>query len=189
MTFDDLQKVNAVIKTTNIKGKNYAEVPQRIKAFRMLYPEGLIETQLVSCEDGMCVMRATVGYYKEDGTVVVLGTGTAYERENASNINKTSYIENCETSAVGRALGMAGFGIDVSVASAEEVQTAIMQQEELNAKIDATKAEALSMLIKDTGTDEKKLIGAYKVKSISDMSFWQWQDAMTVLSKRKHDRN
>ena len=42
--------------------------------------------------------------------------------------NKTSYIENCETSAVGRALGMCGFGIDTSIASAEEVQNAMANQ-------------------------------------------------------------
>ena len=58
----------------------------------------------------------------------VLSTGYAQEKENASVVNRTSYIENCETSAVGRALGMCGFGIDASVASAEEVKNAIEQQ-------------------------------------------------------------
>ena len=40
----------------------------------------------------------------------------------SSNINKTSYVENCETSAVGRALAMLGIGIDTSIASANEVK-------------------------------------------------------------------
>ena len=124
MTFEELQRANAQIRTTNIKGKEYAEVNQRIKAFRMCYPEGFIRTQLLSVEDGVCIMRAEVG----DGENI-LGTGTAYEKETSSYINKTSYIENCETSAVGRALGMAGFGIDTSVASYEEVSNAIAQQE------------------------------------------------------------
>lgn len=130
MTFEELQRANAQIRTTNIKGKEYAEVNQRIKAFRMLYPEGAIETTLLSDENGVCIMSARVGYYdKETGAFRILGTGTAYEKETSSYINKTSYIENCETSAVGRALGMAGFGIDTSVASYEEVSNAIAQQE------------------------------------------------------------
>jgi hypothetical protein len=57
-----------------------------------------------------------------------LATGYAQEKESSSFINKTSYIENCETSAVGRALGFCGFGIDVSVASYEEVANAINNQ-------------------------------------------------------------
>ena len=124
MKYLDLAIANETIKTTDIKGKEYAEVNQRIKAFRMVYPQGSIVTQMVNNDNGICVFRATVG--TDDG--VILGTGTAYEKEDSSFINKTSYIENCETSAVGRALGMAGFGIDVSVASAEEVQNAINNQ-------------------------------------------------------------
>ena len=121
--YEDIVKANETITTTNIKGKDYAEVNQRIKAFRMLYPEGFIETNLISNENGVCVFQAIVGNGEN-----ILGTGTAYEKEGSTFINKTSYIENCETSAVGRALGMAGFGIDTSVASAEEVQNAINNQ-------------------------------------------------------------
>ena len=127
ITFEDIQKANETIKTTDIKGKDYAEVNQRIKAFRMIYPQGAIVTDLVSNENGVCIFKAEVT--NEEGSV--LGTGTAYEKEGSTFINKTSYIENCETSAVGRALGMAGFGIDTSVASAEEVQNAIQQQDDM----------------------------------------------------------
>lgn len=128
ITYDDIKKANGEITTTSIKGKDYAEVNQRIKAFRMVYPDGFIVTEMASNENGICVFSARVGYYTEDGGTRIVGTGTAYEKENSTFINKTSYIENCETSAVGRALGMAGFGIDTSVASAEEVETAIINQ-------------------------------------------------------------
>jgi len=136
MKYEDLERVNKTIKTTNIKGKEYAEVNQRIKTFRMLYPEGIIDTTLVSNENGVCIIKAQVGYYEEngDGCVRWLGTGYAYEKEDSTFINKTSYIENCETSAVGRALGMCGFGIDTSVASAEEVTNAINNQKEITIK-------------------------------------------------------
>lgn len=112
-------------KNGNVTVNEYAEVNQRIKAFRMICPNGTIETELLSNENGVCVFKATIK--NEEGTI--LGTGTAYEKEGSSFINKTSYIENCETSAVGRALGMCGFGIDVSVASYEEVANAIANQE------------------------------------------------------------
>jgi uncharacterized protein (DUF3820 family) len=125
MKYLDLAIANETIKTTDIKGKEYAEVNQRIKAFRMVYPQGMIETEMISNENGVCIFKASV--YEPNGCL--LGTGYAYEKEDSSFINKTSYIENCETSAVGRALGMCGFGIDVSVASAEEVQNAIANQE------------------------------------------------------------
>ena len=127
MDWQSLVKANAAIRTTNIKGKEYAEVNQRVKAFRTLYPEGFITTEILCREGGLCIIKATVGHYA-DGKSVILATGTAYEKEGSSQINRTSYIENCETSAVGRALGMAGFGIDTSIASADEMSNALLQQ-------------------------------------------------------------
>lgn len=124
MDFEKIQEANSYIKTTDIKGKDYAEVNQRIKAFRFLYPSGSIETQILSSENGVVTFKATV----KDGEGNILAEGHAQEKENSTFINKTSYIENCETSAVGRALGMCGIGIDTSIASAEEVQNAIMNQ-------------------------------------------------------------
>lgn len=139
MEYKDLKKVNAEIKTTDIKGKDYADVSQRITAFRKLYPEGFIRTTLVSCSGGIVVIHAEAGFYDENGEPMTLGTGYAYEKENSTYINKTSYIENCETSAVGRALGMIGIGIDTSVASADEVRRAISQQEAMDKKAPAKK--------------------------------------------------
>ena len=124
-TWEQLVKANSIIRTVDVKGKDYAEVNQRIKAFRSVCPGGSIITEMLSNEGGMCVFKAVVS----DENGMLLGTGTAYEKETSSFINKTSYIENCETSAVGRALGMCGFGIDTSIASAEEVQNAIKNQE------------------------------------------------------------
>ena len=126
--WEEIQKANETIKTTNIKGKDYAEVNQSIKAFRMVYPNGSITTEIVSLVDGVVTMKTTI----KDNEGNVLSTGYAYEKENSTFINKTSFIENCETSAVGRALGMCGFGIDTSVASAEEVQNAIENQKPQN---------------------------------------------------------
>jgi hypothetical protein len=124
-TFEDIKKANETIATTNIKGKEYAEVNQRIKAFRMVYPEGSIITELVELSEGICTIKAIA----KNGETV-LGTGLAQEKESSSYINKTSYIENCETSAVGRALGMCGFGIDTSICSADELENSLKNQSE-----------------------------------------------------------
>lgn len=120
MDFKKLQEVNASLKTTDIKGKNYTEVNQRILGFRQLYPDGTIETEMLSNENGVCVFMATVS----DAEGTVLSTGHASEKQSDSFINKTSYVENCETSAVGRALGILGIGADSSIASKEEIEKA-----------------------------------------------------------------
>lgn len=114
------------MKSVNIKGKEYIEVNERLKYFRENYNDYSLETELISNENGVCVMRAVIK--NPDG--VIKATGFAYEKENSTFINKTSYIENCETSAWGRALGNFGIGIDTSIASAEEVQNAINNQKE-----------------------------------------------------------
>ena len=124
LTAEQLKKANEQIKTVDIKGKNYAQVTERIKAFREICPGGQIFTEILSKEDGVVLMKATIT--DEDGRVIA--TGLAQEKESGSFINKTSYIENCETSAVGRALGFAGIGIDGSMASAEEVSNAMLNQ-------------------------------------------------------------
>ena len=111
------------LKTVDIKGKKYVEVNERIRAFREMYPLGSIVTEMVSNEGGMCVFKAMIIVDNQ-----CLATGHAYEKEGSTFINKTSYVENCETSAIGRALGAFGIGIDNSVASADEVANAIKQQ-------------------------------------------------------------
>ena len=163
ITYDQIKAASDGILTTNIKGKEYAAVNGRINAFRRLFPQGFITTEIVSLEAGVVVMKASCGYY-EDGQAVVLGTGMAYEREGSSNINKTSYIENCETSAVGRALGMAGLGINTAVASSEEVQNAIKQQEDIAEDIDPDKRvqliDEINDMMRDFSQDEKRTLFA-----------------------------
>lgn len=126
ITSEQILNANKSIKTTPIKGKDYAEVSERIKAFRSICPNGSIQTDIVSLENGVVTMKSTV--LDEEGKV--LATGMAQEKESNGYINKTSFIENCETSSVGRALGMCGLGVDMSVASALEVANAINNQDD-----------------------------------------------------------
>jgi hypothetical protein len=135
ITYEKIAEVNKGMNTVDIKGKDYVVVPQRVKAFRQLYPEGFILTDIISNQDGTVVMQAKAGYYTADGSPRVLGSGLAFEKQDSSFINKTSYIENCETSAIGRALGFLGLGIDGAICSAEELVTAVKNQDKANAPV------------------------------------------------------
>lgn len=119
------EEINQRIKRINIRGKEYAEVSQRIMAFWELFPNGRIVTELLQDSGDRCVFKATAF----DSFGNPMATGHAFEVKTSSNVNKTSYMENCETSAVGRALGILGIGSDGALASAEEVANAIEQQE------------------------------------------------------------
>jgi hypothetical protein len=114
------------LKTTKIKNKDYVMVNERIKAFRTMsqYADYQLVTKIVQCDDEVCVMEAQV----VDSRGIIIANGHARETRESSFINKTSHVENCETSAWGRALGNLGIGIDDSVATAEEVEMAIELQ-------------------------------------------------------------
>lgn len=123
ITYEAIKNANKQLETVGIKGKDYVTVSERVKAFRSICPEGTIETEMILFEAGRVIFKATIR--DEDR---ILATGYSEEKEGSTMINKTSFVENCETSAVGRALGFAGIGIDASMASAEEVATAIVNQ-------------------------------------------------------------
>ena len=110
----------------NIHGKEYKTVAKRVDEFRKEHnTKYSIITSLVSLDENTVVMKAEILDDKRD----VIATGYAEEHRNASQINKTSALENCETSAIGRALANFGLG-GGEYASADEVANAIQQQEE-----------------------------------------------------------
>jgi hypothetical protein len=148
-------EVNASIKTMTVRGKQYAEVPQRVIAFwKMCSAAGVrggIETEELEKTDTVARYRAII---RVDGEIVATGTAseermTDAEREKVkreyeastnyeerkrlfaalNGVNETSYIENAETSAVGRALGFYGLGCQGSIASAEELLLALNQKD------------------------------------------------------------
>ena len=124
---------NAKIKTTNIKGKQYAEVHERIKHFRgePNYASLGINTEVLEWDKDKeeIIIRATI-YDTNRDIGRILASGIAHERRDDKNsfVNKTSYVENAETSAIGRALACMGIGIEDAYASAFEVANAVAQQ-------------------------------------------------------------
>lgn len=109
------------MKTIKIKGKDYVTVNERLKYFREKFADFSLLTEIVEFTDKRAVIKATV--VNPEGKEVA--NGVAYELHESSGVNKTSFLENCETSAWGRALANFGIGIEQSVASADEVRRAI----------------------------------------------------------------
>ena len=106
-----------------IHGKQYKTVAYRVNEFRSQYPEYTVSTELVEANETLVVMKA--GISNEHGRL--LATGFAEEVRAASKINRTSALENAETSAIGRALAALGLA-GTEYASADEVANAITQQ-------------------------------------------------------------
>lgn len=177
MTYDDIVKANETLKSIDFKGKGYVQVNERVKAFRMICPNGGISTEIVKMDDGIVTMKATI----TDESGLILATGYAQEKESSSYINKTSYIENCETSAVGRALGFAGIGIDGSMASAEEVANAIINQGKTEPEFITKKEQAiLTNMIKKRGLDVDNVLNGTPLDKVTPTMY---ADATKRLSK------
>lgn len=175
ITAKDLNEANARIKTVPIKGKQYAQVNERIQAFRAICPAGSIQTEITALADGIVTMRAVV----MDDEEHILATGYAQEKEASSNINKTSYIENCETSAVGRALGFAGIGVDGSMASAEEVANAMLNQDfisEKEQKMLREMVESRGYAVDEIFPGGLKLTSEQYAKAVKQIGTWKAKD-------------
>ena len=164
---------NYKFKTTNIRGKQYVEVNERIKFFRQedRYDGWGIHTDINMLDGDQCLCKCTIINCNGE----VMAQGHAHEVKSSSNINKTSHVENCETSAVGRALAMLGIGIDTSIASSNEVQDAIAKQEEmvnnphvqkLSKKLDAPVENIMDKAVSyiKSQTDKKKAFTAITKK-------------------------
>ena len=184
ITYEELKKANEGLKILAVKGKDYVQVTERVKAFRSLFPEGTIETTIIRMDGEAVVMKAVVSNGEQ-----VLATGLAMEKESASYINKTSYIENCETSAVGRALGFLGIGIDASMASAEELVNAITQQEAIKQQeksfqcIGEERANILRTLLMEKGVEEETILKGYNVSKLEDLNEQQHGSVVRRLNK------
>lgn len=107
----------------NIHNKDYYTVAERIANFRTNHPEYTVSTELVS-NTQYVIVKASILNGEQ-----LIATGYAEEERDSSNINRTSAVENCETSAVGRALAFFGLA-GTEIASADEVANAIQQQAE-----------------------------------------------------------
>lgn len=150
----------------NIHGKEYTTVAARVQQFREKHGDkyGII-TEIVHRDDTTVVMKATIGQYFSgthvEGAFHALATGHAEESRASSQINRTSALENCETSAIGRALaafGMAG----TEFASADELATAITQQSAQKASVPKATPELA------TPTQKARITALMRAKQVKD---------------------
>ena len=121
------------IKTTKIGQKDYVDVSERILFFWELHPDWSILTSIeeVSLETGVVIIKAWVE--DEKGRIKSTGHAHEFQADKKSRVNMTSFVENCETSAIGRALGTLGIGTEYGIASAFEVKLAKEKEAEMKA--------------------------------------------------------
>lgn len=181
ITSADLERANEGLKTIPIHGKDYVMVTEKIRSFRRLCPMGQITTEVISLDDTNVVMKAVVSV---DGFVI--SEGIAQENRNANLINKTSYIENCQTSAIGRALAFMGIGIDGSISSADELLNALVTQEKLKEKISKKEQKTLTNLVEKAGLNLEEALNGMELEDVTGEIY---QDAVTRLNKLIEARN
>lgn len=178
MNYEDIKKANASLTPMDIKGKKYVPVNERVKAFRMLVPEGTIETELLN-SDEYIIVKAKIFVNGE-----LKATGYAEEKRGSTNINRVSAVENCETSAVGRALGFFGIGIETSIASYEEVTNAKLN-EEANKLATPTEKAGLIASARAKGIEVEellKMVGFERDKQPEGLTAKQYGKAMSILN-------
>jgi len=103
---------------------DYEPVAARHARWLADHPNGRTMTHMISAPGAdICVIRAEL--WLED---VCVATGYAEEVRGAGNVNRTSHVENCETSAVGRALANAGYaGSDVNKRPSREEMSKVQR--------------------------------------------------------------
>ncbi len=170
--------------TISIHGREYKTVALRVQEFRESFPLSSgwsLRSEIIALDADKVVMRALV--VSPDDKIV--GTGYAEEYRNASKINATSALENCETSALGRALAACGYG-GSEYASANEVQGAIATQEAMAAERVTAALEAvakgdwLACCLMDKG-DDPIWLEAWKKMGSKDRS--RFKELQTIRDK------
>lgn len=114
--------------TVNIKGKKYVMVNERVMEFRAKFPDFSLESEIIHIDNDSCIVKATVK--NKEGRIIATGLAREERLDKNSLVNLNSFLENCETSAWGRALGNLGIGIDVAIASGDEMNVKIAHNPE-----------------------------------------------------------
>lgn len=179
------------VKTIKIRGKDYVEVSERIRYFNENFPSGSITTYIDYHEN---FVRCKAIVHPDNNNPERSFTGHAEEDRTQGMINKTSAVENCETSAVGRALAMMGIGIVGGVASAEEVQGAIKKQSKVNsvpknAPSTDKQSKEIRELIVTVGAEEADVYSwietTFAVDCLEDLTSQDADKVITALKKKK----
>jgi hypothetical protein len=127
----------------------YATVEERLVKFWQDHPDGAIITEIAHREGDTIIFKAYI-YFERGGELV--STGFAEEVKDASPVNKTSYVENAETSSIGRGLANANYAMKKRP-SREEMQKA-------ERRANTTTATTVTNIVSKTTTDPEAPIVA-----------------------------
>ena len=171
------------IPTVNIKGKKYSTVNERHKHLLASFPEARFNEEILFHDVDRVIVK--VELYIGD---VIYSVGHAEEYRNASFINKTSALENCSSSALGRCL--AAFGLSGSeYASAEELVNALNNQN--TNKANTIKTVSIEDEIKEQTTETKltALFTNWKKNGNSDPKIEKLFEQQQQLIKKNGGQN
>jgi hypothetical protein len=99
---------------------NYETVESRLARFWEQYPDGRVETILMNYDGDSCIVRSIIWKHRDDAHPTA--TGYAHEIHTDRGVNMTSFVENCESSSLGRVLANMGFAKQGARPSREEMQ-------------------------------------------------------------------
>jgi hypothetical protein len=109
---------------------NYVDVQTRINDFWAKYPDGSIITKLESMEEDFTTCRYSATVRKDRSSTLPDATGWAFEAATQKGVNKTSHEENCETSAIGRALANMGFATNAATRASRQEMEKVQRAEQ-----------------------------------------------------------
>lgn len=173
-----------------IRGKFYKTVSERLQEFHTDHKDGSVITQLLSCEDKNTFMfKAEVSF--KGGETTRIFTGHASETAGEGYINKTSALENAETSSIGRALASAGYA-GSEFASANEVENAQRQPKSNSTlpntatktngdKITPPQERMIKALLDKVGMTTDQFLKEHNIQSLQDLSKRQASEVITDL--------
>lgn len=162
----------------NIHGREYQVVAARVQQFREEHALFGLLSEVVIREGDVIVVKAWV----EDESGRVVATGHAEEDRTKSQINRTSALENCETSAIGRALASFGYG-GTEFASANEIQNSNKQHSD--PVLDDDQLANIEALITETGADPNKFCTFMKVNDIPSIKQKDYDAAVKALEAKR----
>jgi hypothetical protein len=178
-------------KPVNIKGKVYLPVAARLELFHFDHGDHSMVTEIIGINDDVVRVKATI----LDGDGRVRATGHAEEFRRASQINRTSAVENCETSAVGRALAFFGYAGD-EIASADEVQRAIsgskgeppLPLDNVTGPMNARQVASLTHHSIASGVPAARICARFAVESLGEIPASEYRQLIADLQDARAKR-
>lgn len=171
-----------------IHGKDYMTVAERLNLIAAEHKDYELTSEVINLTESACCIRATLKLGDR------IFNGLAYEEKQNSHINKTSYVENCETSAWGRAMAAAGYA-GTEIASAEEVANAVKNQPQKTEYKKADKPKDSADDITKAKTSIHELLKNHTAEQKKDLlktaTYWDkmdsWCDDINNLTVKGRD--